>query len=102
MAIDSPAADNAPASVETFMAHEGMCGSGVEKLADIVRDYEPTPKQGRYPSPKQVAECVLAEHSEIPCFLLPPSHPLHVPPHVVAFWLMSQSAKQTTNNDEVI
>lgn len=76
------------------MANEGMCGSGVNKLSDIVKDYEPTPKQGRYPNPKQVAECVLQEHGEIPCFLLPPSHPLHVPPHIVAFWLMSQQASK--------
>jgi len=94
MCLDSPAAGDAPESVEAFMANEGMCGSGVNKLSDIVKDYEPTPKQGRYPNPKQVAECVLQEHGEIPCFLLPPSHPLHVPPHVVAFWLMSQQASK--------
>merc|ERR1712156_840876 len=93
MALDVPEAVDSGA-VEAFMANEGLCNSGVTKLADIVNDYEPTPKSYRYPNPKQVAECVLAEHGEIPCFLLPPSHPLHVPPHIVAFWLMSQQASK--------
>jgi len=84
-------------AVERFMASEGLCNSGVTNLADLVNYYEPTPKSYRYPNPKQVAECVLAEHGEIPCFLLPPSHALHVPPHIVAFWLMAQKANQKDN-----
>merc|ERR1712167_269827 len=84
-------------SVEAFMAREGQCMSGVKKLADVLQDYEPTPKADRYPTPQQLAESYLKQQGEIPCFLLPPSHPLHVPPHIVAFWLFSESeiAKNT-------
>jgi len=95
MTADSRVDDaaGAPANVEAFMAREGQCSSGLTTLTDVVQDYLPTPKSYRYPTPQQVAECFVAEQAEIPCFLLPPSHPLHVPPHIVAFWLMSENAK---------
>jgi len=77
--------------VEAFMAREGQCMSGVKSLSDVIQDYEPTPKAYRYPTPQHLAECYLKQQGEIPCFLLPASHPLHVPPHIVAFWLFSES-----------
>lgn len=99
MHVHSQLSDEAP-EVEAFMANEGLCNSGVTKLSDVVQLYEPTPKSYRYPTPQQVAECVFAEHGDIPCFLLPPSHPLHVPPHVVAFWLMSENSKRLVEEPE--
>lgn len=97
MTIDSKLKDDAgaPAVVEAFMASEGQCSSGVTKLSDLLQDYEPTPKSYRYPTPKQLVDGFLKEQGDIPCFLLPPSHPLHVPPHIVAVWLMSEKAKNT-------
>jgi len=97
--IDSQLADvEAPTSVELFMVHEGQCGSGVKSLDDLTHTYEPTPKSSRYPMPQQVAQSALTEYGEIPCFLLPPSHPLHVPPHIVAFWLMSEGNQTKPDN----
>jgi hypothetical protein len=103
MNVDSQLADvEAPSAVEMFMACEGQCDSGIKNFNDIAKDYEPTPKAHRYPMPEQVAERALVEHGEIPCFLLPPSHPLHVPPHIVAFSLMSKGGlNQSVYNENV-
>lgn len=48
-----------------------------------------------FPAAQQIAEHLVQEKGVLPCFLLHPSHPQYVPPHVVAFWLMSQNCKQT-------
>merc|ERR1711963_941839 len=76
--------------VEASMASEGLKGSGVSNTEDMAQDYGTTPKSNLYPTPKQVADGFLAENIEIPCFLLPPGNQKHVPPHIVALWLMSQ------------
>lgn len=68
-------------------------GSGVTNIADVAKDYVPTQKSDRFPTAQQMAESIVAEQGEIPCFLLPASHPRHVPPYLVAIWLMSENAK---------
>lgn len=103
IAVKSQSGSDAAATVgpvESFMAREGQCMSGVKKLADVIQDYEPTPKADRYPTPQQLAESYLKQQGEIPCFLLPPSHPLHVPPHIVAAWLISESESAKAQEGE--
>jgi len=46
--------------------------------------YTPTPQPGRYPQPKDYAMKLLDGDQKLPRFLLPPGHPQHIPPHVVA------------------
>jgi len=46
--------------------------------------YTPTPQPDRYPSPKDYAMKLLDRNQKVPRFLLPPTHPQHIPPHVVA------------------
>merc|ERR1712176_405003 len=80
--------------VDAAMVCEGLGGSGVTQMSQIQQDWEPTARHERFPQPREIAEELLKTGSELPCFLLPPSNPLHVPPHIVAFWLMSQNLKQ--------
>jgi hypothetical protein len=76
--------------VNLTMASEGMKASGESNPEQLFQGCTVTPNTHIFPSPKHLA-CELArQQQEVPCFLLPPSHPLHVPPHIVAFWLMSQ------------
>lgn len=53
-----------------------------------------TPKADVYPTPAQIAEHLVAEGKEVPRFLLPPSHSMHVPPHILAYSLMSSMAEE--------
>jgi len=87
----STAADSERLAVVTAqMALDGLRGSGCKGTSDLLKCYEATPKGEEFAAPRDIAEKVLNDGGDLPCFLLPPSHPLHVPPHVVAFWLMSK------------
>jgi len=75
--------------IDAEMAMKGMHASEV-KMSELASGYVATPNSQLFPTPQRIVEHLLEEKSEIPCFLLPPNHPQHVPPHIVAFWLMSQ------------
>merc|ERR1712232_947841 len=53
-----------------------------------------TPKADIYPTPAQIADHLMSTGQDVPCFLLPPSHHLHVPPHILAYSLMSNMASK--------
>jgi len=76
-----------PNSKELFVtaatAQEGLQRGGAQL---------PTPKADIYPTPAQIAGHLVATGQDVPCFLLPPSHPLHMPPHILAYSLMSSMA----------
>jgi len=52
-----------------------------------------TPKADKYPTPAEIAAHLVAKGQDVPCFLLPPDHSLHVPPHILAYSLMSSIAQ---------
>jgi len=91
-ASETSTADSERVAVVTSrMALDGLRDSGCKGTSDLLQCYEATPKGEEFAHPREIAEKVLSEEGELPCFLLPPSHPLHVPPHIVAFWLMSKA-----------
>lgn len=43
-----------------------------------------------YPSPTQLVQCLLDSKRAVPRYLLPPHHHKHIPPHIVAFDMVSR------------
>lgn len=41
-----------------------------------------------FPSPDQIVSFLVEQNKRVPRYLLPPSHPKHIPPHVVAYDLL--------------
>lgn len=80
-------------SVDATMTNAGMQPSEIPDPASELK-YKDTPKSHTYPTPQQIAACLTDAGQTVPCFLLPPSHKDHVPPHIVAFGLMSGLVQQ--------
>ena len=75
--------------VTPAMARAGMqTGSGIDDPA-LLEYKKDTPKSHIYPTVKAIVAHLAKDGQDIPCFLLPPEHPQHVPPHIVAFGLMA-------------
>lgn len=83
--------------VDTAMTNAGMQPSGIADPACQLK-YKDTPHAQIYPTPKQVAAYLTEAGQSVPCFLLPPTHKQHVPPHIVAFGLMSGLVQQRESN----
>mmetsp|Transcript_124174 Transcript_124174/g.356744 ORF Transcript_124174/g.356744 Transcript_124174/m.356744 type:complete len:381 (-) Transcript_124174:36-1178(-) len=79
--------------VTAAMAKEGMQGSAFTQQDAAQMDTK-TPNADVYPTPTDIVAQLLAEGQQVPRFLLPPEHELHVPPHIVAYSLMSSIAGQ--------
>jgi len=90
---DGASRPQANPTVDAEMAMKGLQPSEV-KMAELASGYVVTPNAQLFPTPQRIVEHLLEEQSQIPCFLLPPNHPQHVPPHIVAFWLMSQQTSK--------
>jgi len=46
-----------------------------------------------FPSPDQIVEQLLSSGENVPRYLLPPSHKMHIPPHVVAYDLIQRESE---------
>merc|ERR1719343_1986328 len=74
--------------------------SDVAQTQDDAKEPEPsreaswaaTPSAEVYPTPQEIVAHLVATGQEVPRFLLPPKHGMHVPPHIVAYSLMSSIA----------
>merc|ERR1712150_129850 len=92
---DGPVGQAGP-SIDAAMAVKGLAVVDV-KMSELASCYSPTPNSQIFPTPQRIVEHLLEENNEVPCFLLPPNHPQHVPPHIVAFWLMSQQNRKSSD-----
>jgi len=88
----------AAGAVAAFVGYEGLLDSGITKTHGL--NYGSTPNEGCYPNPEKLAKKFEQNGAGIPRFLLPPSHPDHVPPHIVAFWLMSMSQEKNDKGEK--
>jgi len=48
------------------------------------KEWPATPRPEQYPTPQAIVESLVKAEKPVPRFLLPPYHPMHIPPHVVA------------------
>jgi len=46
-----------------------------------------------FPGPKQIVDHLVAQNKRVPRYLLPPTHKMHIPPHVVAYDLLNKEDK---------
>jgi len=93
---NNASAGQAGPSVDAAMAVKGLAVADV-KMSELASGYVTTPNAQIFPTPQRIVEHLLEEKNEVPCFLLPPNHPQHVPPHIVAFWLMSKQNSKPTD-----
>lgn len=78
--------------ITASMAEEGLRSSGVDlqvAQGSCSKSTKSTPKAHIYPTPRDIMEQLVRSGQDVPRFLLPPDHELHVPPHIVAYSLMS-------------
>jgi hypothetical protein len=85
--------DIAPLEASMVVLEPAMVGAGLQPSGTIDRMTK-LPRAKVYPTPERIAQLLTESGQSVPCFLLPTSHPDHVPPHVVAFGLMSGMVQQ--------
>lgn len=67
--------DSSPSEVQVYVDDGEVDGEN---------KWPSTPKPDQYPTPQAVVKGLVEQQLPVPRFLLPPYHPSHIPPHVVA------------------
>eukprot|EP00930_Biecheleria_cincta_P027971 TRINITY_DN19537_c0_g1_i1.p1 TRINITY_DN19537_c0_g1~~TRINITY_DN19537_c0_g1_i1.p1 ORF type:complete len:457 (+),score=81.07 TRINITY_DN19537_c0_g1_i1:49-1371(+) len=95
LAAAQPSLEAAPSPsifVDKEMAFAGMNTADV--VGKVALEYKRTPQADTYPTPAEIVSGLLDNGADVPCFLLPPDHKDHVPPHIVAYSLMANIMQQ--------
>lgn len=85
---------------DTLFISAGMAQEGLQAASGDAHPEGAVTKSETeaYPTPADIVCHLAAMGQEVPRFLLPPTHSLHVPPHIVAYSLMSSISRKSTEN----